>query len=598
MKNRTFLISIPFVTASLLVLVLMIAIGQPASAQNPCPSPSTSTSAPGVPTNLRVDIADASTGKLFISWNPPTGSTGTLYYTLCRSTSQNSGYLAVNYCSQGAYQPSSSNPQYDIDAPGTAGTLACRDDGGVLAYPNNAQYPPLTSGTPYYYEIQACNGTGSVGNSAILCGAFTSSVNPPPYNTPVSCSTCSFPTLQGALNTKTHLITIASPANNTIETSKVTPNAMFQATANEDYAYHNTGTTGTPAEPIPYQNKLVVNLPGSGSLCGGGELMWVARNLGFDTICVNYDNASEQENVCSPVTDSSLNTATAVAECFTAISQAKFNYQAATFPGTPSTIDCTLAGAPNPLCGYDKTHNGQEGKTGNYYYVATLYDSVEYRIATMLHYLWCNTSNTYGTYWQAYLLDNLQPIANTTTCAPLTPYTTAFTPNWPSIILGGWSQGGDMATFAYYYLASLAPSENVNRVINLSAPPSAVAFGGTMVPAGYFNTAPYGPLTNGFRNIYGFVSANDLTHYCADVGGVAGLASVYQTVWNAMGFNSANDDAELDLNFSVNNYAYSANYQYPDSDLTGEICTKWNERESTWRKSGACRSRGTSQSRS
>jgi CRP-like cAMP-binding protein len=33
-------------------------------------------------------------------------------------------------------------------------------------------------------------------------------------------------------------------------------------------------------------------------------------------------------------------------------------------------------------------------------------------------------------------------------------------------------------------------------------------------------------------------------------------------------------------------------------DLTGEICTKWNERESTWRKSGACRSRGTSQSRS
>jgi len=34
------------------------------------------------------------------------------------------------------------------------------------------------------------------------------------------------------------------------------------------------------------------------------------------------------------------------------------------------------------------------------------------------------------------------------------------------------------------------------------------------------------------------------------------------------------------------------------SDLTGEICTKWNERESTWRKSGACRSRGTSQSRS
>ena len=33
-------------------------------------------------------------------------------------------------------------------------------------------------------------------------------------------------------------------------------------------------------------------------------------------------------------------------------------------------------------------------------------------------------------------------------------------------------------------------------------------------------------------------------------------------------------------------------------DVTGEICTKWNERESTWRKSWSCQSRGTSQSKS
>jgi exodeoxyribonuclease III len=33
-------------------------------------------------------------------------------------------------------------------------------------------------------------------------------------------------------------------------------------------------------------------------------------------------------------------------------------------------------------------------------------------------------------------------------------------------------------------------------------------------------------------------------------------------------------------------------------DVTGESCTKWNERESTWRKSGSCPSKGTSQSRS
>ena len=33
-------------------------------------------------------------------------------------------------------------------------------------------------------------------------------------------------------------------------------------------------------------------------------------------------------------------------------------------------------------------------------------------------------------------------------------------------------------------------------------------------------------------------------------------------------------------------------------DVTGEICTRWNERESTWRKSGSCPSRGISQSKS
>jgi hypothetical protein len=33
-------------------------------------------------------------------------------------------------------------------------------------------------------------------------------------------------------------------------------------------------------------------------------------------------------------------------------------------------------------------------------------------------------------------------------------------------------------------------------------------------------------------------------------------------------------------------------------DVTGDFCTKWNERESTWRKSWSCRSRGTSQSKS
>ena len=29
------------------------------------------------------------------------------------------------------------------------------------------------------------------------------------------------------------------------------------------------------------------------------------------------------------------------------------------------------------------------------------------------------------------------------------------------------------------------------------------------------------------------------------------------------------------------------------ADVTGEFCTRWNERESTWRKSWSCQSRGT-----
>jgi serine/threonine protein kinase len=33
-------------------------------------------------------------------------------------------------------------------------------------------------------------------------------------------------------------------------------------------------------------------------------------------------------------------------------------------------------------------------------------------------------------------------------------------------------------------------------------------------------------------------------------------------------------------------------------DVTGDFCTRWNERKSTWRKNWSCRSRGTSQSRS
>ena len=54
--------------------------------------------------------------------------------------------------------------------------------------------------------------------------------------------------------------------------------------------------------------------------------------------------------------------------------------------------------------------------------------------------------------------------------------------------------------------------------------------------------------------------------------------------------------------FPVRAYSYAGPSDWSSTevrgDVTGKICTRWNERESTWRKSGLCQSRGTSQSKS
>ena len=58
-------------------------------------------------------------------------------------------------------------------------------------------------------------------------------------------------------------------------------------------------------------------------------------------------------------------------------------------------------------------------------------------------------------------------------------------------------------------------------------------------------------------------------------------------------------DASSENTFTDNlSYGNTIAGFYLGCDLTGEICTKWNERKSTWRKSGSCQSRGTSQSKS
>ena len=543
------------VFASLLILAMTVVVSQSASAQNPCPPQTVSNIS--APQYLRVDIADGTTGELFVTWAPPSG-TGPFTYNVCRSTSPttSSSYQLVNYCSQATFPPgrSQTQPEYDVSAQND--TLVCRDDGGVETGKIPTSFP-LTPGTTYYYEVQACKGAGK-------CGPYNAVYSNPqtPYsfwsNAPVTCNDCGLPSMQGSI-TGTGIVTIATPGAIPVATATVTPAATFAVLETngttpvyEYYGYHNTGTTGTGAPPprIPVQNKLVIQLPGSGSLCSDAELAWVARNLGFDTICVNYDNTDEQDSVCAASNFSGRNVQSQVANCFTNISQAKLNWTAG------PTGNCTSASSSTTACGIDR-YNTVEGKTGKYYYVGSPYDSVEYRISTMLYWLWCNgkdTRNAVTTYWETYLSDNGFPIPAGSTCPVGQPYSTAYTPNWSSITLGGWSQGGDMSTFADYYYANLPYPAYVDRVIDLSAPASAAAVSTTMVAAGYLNTPP----TNGLNNIYGLVSANDYIHYCLEkknAGGVDFSASVYASIWNAIGFAGTigNDAEEQDINYNPSN---------------------------------------------
>jgi hypothetical protein len=518
-----------FAFFGLFVLTLMFAAAQPSSAQ--CQN---GIGTSPIPQYMRVDIADGTTGLLLVSWNHPTG--GTYTYNLCRSTSSGSGYQLVNYCSVGG-----GNPQYNTNTPSGPGII-CRDDNGVLAGVSSSA---LTPGTIYYYEVQACNSSGT------NCGAFNSVNNPQTdsfySNAPISCN-CAVPTMQGALDPQSHIVGIKTPSPNTVATSTLIPPALDQypypcaigsscATVNQYYAFHNPGPAG---DTIPFQNKLVISLPGSDGLCSRSDFMWVAQNLGFDTLCVNYDDNTEQETICAQ--SSTLNTQTLVANCFTNISQAKLNWT------TGPTANCTL---PNqPLCGAD-SHNTAGGKTGADYYVYSKYDAVVPRITMMLYWLWCN-ENAPPTYWQTYLLNNGSAISTGTPC-PSNQQTasvlTNYSPNWSSILMGGFSQGGDMGTFAAYYYATASTPAFLNRVFNLSAPPSAAAVGNTVVPASYLSSMP----STIIRSIYGLVSAND-PHYCVGNNGNQN-ASVYQAVWSAMGFTSANNDTEYDLNFNASNPA-------------------------------------------
>jgi len=544
MKNRLFLTSLPITFANLvLLLVLTIGFSQSASAQ--CQN---GTGTSPIPQDLRVDVAVGTTGLLLVTWNTPSGATYT--FNVCRSTSPTSGYQLVNYCSV-----SGTKPEYSVDT--TSGfTRICRDDNGVLAGSNTSA---LTPGTTYYYSVQACNSSGA------NCGAFNSLSNPQTSslysNAPITCSGCGLPSLQGTLNKSTQIISTQTPNGLSVATSVVIPSTLDkypypcvingascsqsnQCTTqtgcqqiNQHYAYHN------PNSALGFQNKLVVSLPGSEGLCNGGNFLWVAQNLGYDTLCVNYDNNNEQESICdqSHFTGTMQQIEAAVAACFTLISQAKLNFTG------PCIMNNGMAGAP--ACGVD-SDDTKAGKTTPYYYVNSVYDAVTPRLTLMLYYLWCNTTNTFGTSWQNYLLFKGNPI---TTSCPNTQQTasiiTNYSPKWSSIILSGFSQGGDMSTFADYYYATTSTPAFLDRAINLSAPPSADPVSTTVIAAGYLNSMP----TSLLPSIFGLISAND-PHYC--IGGTAAKpfnASDYQAVWTAMGFTSANGEGESDFNYSASN---------------------------------------------
>jgi len=557
MRKCAYHASTLFVFASLLVLALTVVASQPASAQTACQD---GTGAVGAPQNLRVDIADGTTGQLFVTWDPPTTGTAPFTYNVCRSTSQNGTYSPVTYCSAGGQASSAAHPKYSSETPSGGGSI-CRDDNGILdalaAVPQLPLPSPLNTTTTYFYQVQACTGSGNT----LACGPYNS-VNSNPQitnsfwsNTPTSCDcapagqgTIHMPSMQGTSTsvTRAGVITLATPQSNPVptylvisQTLDLTPYPCTDPTSpcltNEFYAYHN------PASSLPFQHKLVVQLPGSGSLCDRGRLMWIGQNLGFDAICVNYDDHAEQENICAP--SSSLNTTALVGNCFTNISQAKLNWQQSLSGGG----NCTSAStATLATCGHDATKKGGVDTTGAYY-VASLYDSVVPRITTMLLWL-CNNQdgNVYGTQWEKYLV-----FTGGANCATGTVANNNVMPDWASLIMGGWSQGGDMATFA--------ASENpVDRVVNLSAPPSAVAV--EIGKTGNYDMTPASYLTGFLNNtselgrIYGLVSANDTDHYCVprDVGN-GNDESVYTSVWNVMGFTTANGDQEQDLNTNLGN---------------------------------------------
>ena len=268
------------------------------------------------------------------------------------------------------------------------------------------------------------------------------------------------------------------PDVSTIKTPPVVRILSRAADPTIQFLPNNYQDAGYAAPGVARRNLLVVTLPGSGSSCGGiGAFGETAEKLGFDVICVNYSNTATQDNICAhdPA-------------CFGNVSQAKFN----------ATGSCSVPNGAH--CGLDPT-------TGQPYVNSNPADAVTQRISTMLQYLNNNGYNQNGTNWGNYL--------------------SGTTPLWANLVIGGFSQGGDMGTFAGY-------QQVVARVFNQSAPPLATPVNGVMTGASYLS----GPKATNLRNFYGFVSTNDSRYQ----------QGRYQAAWPLLGFTAANNDAQVKLN--------------------------------------------------
>lgn len=220
-------------------------------------------------------------------------------------------------------------------------------------------------------------------------------------------------------------------------------------------------------------------LPGSDGSCGTGisHLAATAEKLGFDVICVDYSNVASQDSMC-----------TGDPQCFGNVSQAKYN----------ATGPCAVANG---------THCGVDPNTGQPFVNSNPADGVVERISMMLQYLHNNGYDQNGTVWSNYL--------------------SGTTPLWKKMIIGGFSQGGDMGTYSAY-------QQVVNRAYNLSAPPQATPVNGVMTGATYFSD----PKATDIRTFYGFVSTTDDLYQ----------TGVYAAVWTVLGLIQANNDDEVKLN--------------------------------------------------